>query len=121
MAAKGKKGRQPADGTRTIAANRKAHHDYEIGERFEAGLVLRGSEVKSLRGGKASLAEAWCLAQLAPPSGMTQYSLLASKTFRDKKAQAPWADRYILQAEFAYLRVNGEDRPLDVVAVHDIT
>lgn len=59
MAAKGKRGRDAPDGTRTIAANRKARHDYEIGERFEAGLVLRGSEVKSLREGKASLAEAY--------------------------------------------------------------
>lgn len=40
-----------------VAQNRKARHDYEIGERFEAGLVLTGTEVKSLRGGRASLVE----------------------------------------------------------------
>lgn len=38
-----------------VATHRKARHHYEILESFEAGLALRGSEVKSLRGGKASL------------------------------------------------------------------
>lgn len=47
------------DGTKLIAQNRKARHDYHIGDRYEAGLVLQGTEVKSLRNGKASLAEAW--------------------------------------------------------------
>lgn len=40
-------------------ANKKAHFDYEILEKVEAGLVLVGSEVKSLRSGQASLAEAY--------------------------------------------------------------
>lgn len=44
---------------RVVAQNRKAHHDYSILETFEAGLVLTGTEVKSLRQGKASLAEAY--------------------------------------------------------------
>jgi SsrA-binding protein len=47
------------DGEKTVATNRKARHDYAIIERFEAGLVLTGDEVKSLRGGRASLAEAF--------------------------------------------------------------
>ncbi len=42
-----------------IAQNRAARFHYEISERFEAGIVLRGSEVKSLREGRASLAEAY--------------------------------------------------------------
>jgi SsrA-binding protein len=42
-----------------VAQNRKAHHDYHIGDRFEAGLVLTGTEVKSLREGRASLADAF--------------------------------------------------------------
>ncbi|MCL2029423.1 MAG: SsrA-binding protein SmpB [Deltaproteobacteria bacterium] len=42
-----------------ICLNRKARHDYELGERFEAGLVLTGTEVKSLRLGKANLTEAY--------------------------------------------------------------
>jgi SsrA-binding protein len=42
-----------------IATNRKAFHDFSVTERVEAGLVLTGSEVKSMRAGKASLAEGW--------------------------------------------------------------
>jgi SsrA-binding protein len=51
--------KRPDDGERTVASNRKARFDYAILERFEAGIVLTGSEVKSLRGGRASLAEAF--------------------------------------------------------------
>src|SRR6056297_3567785 len=47
------------DGTKLIVSNRKARHDYHLDDRFEAGVVLRGTEVKTLRGGKGSLAEAW--------------------------------------------------------------
>ena len=43
----------------TIAVNRRARFDYQIDETIEAGLVLQGTEVKSLRAGKASLAEAF--------------------------------------------------------------
>lgn len=47
-------------GAKQIAAqNRRARHDYQIEERFEVGLVLTGSEVKSLRGGRASIGEAY--------------------------------------------------------------
>ncbi|RAI56265.1 SsrA-binding protein SmpB [Roseicella frigidaeris] len=41
------------------AQNRKARHDYTIGETIEAGLALVGPEVKSLRAGRATLVEAW--------------------------------------------------------------
>ena len=43
--------------TSLISDNRKARHDYKIEEKFEAGLVLTGWEIKSLRAGKAQLAE----------------------------------------------------------------
>ncbi len=46
-------------GDNTIAVNRRARFDYDIDETIEAGLVLTGTEVKSLRAGKASLAEAF--------------------------------------------------------------
>jgi SsrA-binding protein len=48
-----------AAGEKTIVSNRKARHDYEILEHFEAGIVLSGAEVKSLRGGRGSLTEAY--------------------------------------------------------------
>ena len=44
---------------RTLAVNRRARHDYTIEETVEAGLVLTGTEIKSLRAGKASLTEAY--------------------------------------------------------------
>jgi SsrA-binding protein len=47
---------------RTVATNRRARHDYQIQERFEAGIALTGSEVKSLRAGRASLNEAFARA-----------------------------------------------------------
>ncbi len=46
-------------GDRVIATNRKARHEYEILERLEAGLVLTGSEIKSIRDGKVNLQEAY--------------------------------------------------------------
>lgn len=46
-------------GRTMVTQNRKAHHEYHLGERFEAGLVLTGTEVKSLRSGRASLADAF--------------------------------------------------------------
>jgi SsrA-binding protein len=46
-------------GQKVIASNRKARHDYSILDTYEAGLVLQGTEVKSLRDGKASLADAF--------------------------------------------------------------
>ena len=45
--------------TGRIAENRKARHEYEIKDRIEAGLILLGSEVKSLRTGRASIAESY--------------------------------------------------------------
>src|SRR5689334_14101558 len=48
-----------ASGERTVVENRRARHAYAIDERFEAGLVLLGSEVKALREGKGQIAEAY--------------------------------------------------------------
>lgn len=45
--------------TRVVATNRKARHDYHILETYEAGMVLEGSEVKSLRDGKANLKDSY--------------------------------------------------------------
>ena len=44
---------------RVVADNRKARFNYEIGETFEAGIALTGTEVKSLRQGKATIAESY--------------------------------------------------------------
>lgn len=46
-------------GEQTIALNRRARHDFTITETFEAGLVLTGTEIKSIRAGKANLSDAY--------------------------------------------------------------
>jgi SsrA-binding protein len=48
---------------RPVSQNRRARHDYDILETFEAGIVLAGSEVKSIREGKAQLREAYARVQ----------------------------------------------------------
>lgn len=53
------KPKQKKTDSSTIALNRKARHDFSIEERYEAGLVLHGWEVKSLRAGRAQLQEAY--------------------------------------------------------------
>jgi SsrA-binding protein len=50
-------------GRRTVARNRRATFDYFIDERFEAGIVLAGSEVKSLRAGRGNIGEAYASEQ----------------------------------------------------------
>ena len=47
-------------GTKQIASNRKAFHDYFIEEKYEAGIELFGTEVKSLRQGTVNLKDSWC-------------------------------------------------------------
>jgi SsrA-binding protein len=47
----------------TVASNRRARHDYEILDTFEAGIALRGSEVKTLREGRASLQDAYAVVE----------------------------------------------------------
>ena len=70
-----KKHKQPGQST-TIVLNKKSRHDYQLEERFEAGLVLEGWEVKSLRAGKVQLrdsyvivkgGEAWLLGAVITP------------------------------------------------------
>lgn len=46
-------------GIKIIASNRRAYHEYTIGESWEAGVALTGTEVKSLRAGKCNLSDGW--------------------------------------------------------------
>jgi len=75
-----------------LIVNRKAYHDYEILETFEAGIVLRGAEVKSLREGRANLKgsyadikdeEVWLLNFHISP--YPQAGILNPDPYRDKK------------------------------------
>lgn len=49
-----------AKGIKTVAKNREAFHEYFVEERFEAGISLSGTEVKSVRAGTLNLKDAWC-------------------------------------------------------------
>jgi SsrA-binding protein len=59
MSKKQKKKREPASGD--VVTNRRARHKFELVEKMEAGIVLRGSEVKALRGGKAQMTDAYAI------------------------------------------------------------
>ena len=69
---------------KTIALNRRARHDFTIDETFEAGIVLTGTEIKSIRAGKVNLSdayariernEAWLIgAHIAPFEGGNRYN-----------------------------------------------
>ncbi len=48
------------ESTKTIASNKKAYHDYFVEETLEAGIELKGTEVKSLRAGRVNLKDSWC-------------------------------------------------------------
>jgi SsrA-binding protein len=50
---------QPFDKARVVAENRRARYDYFVEEKFEAGIQLQGTEVKSLRSGEGSIAESY--------------------------------------------------------------
>lgn len=57
-------GAQPAgEARRVVARNRKARHEYEVLDRWEAGLVLKGTEVKSIRAGKVAFRDAHARAE----------------------------------------------------------
>ena len=51
--------RESDEGRKTVATNRRARHEYDVLERLEAGIALSGPEVKSIRAGKVSIAEAF--------------------------------------------------------------
>ncbi len=61
MAKKSKKPRLPASGD--VVTNRRARHRFEWVEKMEAGIVLTGSEVKALRGGKAQMTDAYAVVE----------------------------------------------------------
>lgn len=61
-------GRKKSNPDEVVIENRRARHDFRIGETIECGIRLLGTEVKSIRAGRASLAEGWVRAEADPPS-----------------------------------------------------
>lgn len=56
-----KKGKDKANGDRTIALNKRARHDYHLEQRFEAGMALQGWELKAIRAGRANIGESYAV------------------------------------------------------------
>lgn len=98
-----------------VARNRRATHEYEILERFEAGLVLIGSEVKSLRAGKVNLSDAY-----AAPRGQELFLLNLHISPYDKAsldAHVPLRPRKLLmhRRQIVRLIVRVNERGLTLV------
>lgn len=53
----------PKDQVKVLCQNKKAYHDYFIEDKYEGGLVLTGTEIKSVRGGKINIQDAYCMAK----------------------------------------------------------
>jgi SsrA-binding protein len=95
-----------ADGEKVVATNRRARFDYQIEDAWEAGLVLTGSEVKSLREGNVNLSDAY-----AAPRGEELY-LLNCRIGEYKQAahfgHAPLRDRKLLMNRAELDRIKGK-------------
>ncbi len=99
-------GRRAPEGVKVVATNRRARFDYEIEDRWEAGLALTGSEVKSLRAGNVSLSDAY-----AQPRG-DELFLVNCRIGEYEKAgpfgHAPLRDRKLLMKRAEIDRIRGK-------------
>ncbi len=106
---------QPAEGVQVVATNRRARFDFHVEDTYEAGLALTGSEVKSLRDGTVSLADAY-----APVRGEELF-LVNCRIGEYKQAahfgHAPLRDRKLLlrRAELDRIRGKVEQRGYTLV------
>ena len=82
-------------GRKVIARNRRARFDYFLDDRFEAGLVLQGTEVKTLRDGKGSLAEAWVKIEKGGDAWLMQ-AHIPEYTFGNRNNHDPVRPRKLL-------------------------
>jgi len=107
--------RKDHDGEKTVASNRKARHDYTILETFEAGIALTGDEVKSLRGGRASLAEAF--ARVRSGEVWLEGMHIPPYEAGDKRSHQPVRPRKLLlhRREIAGLKAAQEQQRLALV------
>lgn len=82
---------------KTIAKNRKARHEYEIVQTLEAGISLMGTEVKSLRAGKANLADSYAAFKAKTGNELTLYNLhIAHYQHGSYSNHEPTRDRKLL-------------------------
>lgn len=117
MKGKGGGGKRAAEGEKVVATNRRARFDYQIEDAWEAGLVLTGSEVKSLREGNVNLSDAY-----AQPRGEELF-LVNCRIGEYKQAahfgHAPLRDRKLLmkRAEIDRIRGKVEQRGYTLVPI----
>ncbi len=108
---------QEPDGIKLIAKNRKAFFEYDILERYEAGILLQGTEVKSLRNGKVSLGEAYAVFR-----GDELYIInldIAPYTHGNMNNHEPKRARKLLMhaRELAKLKVRIEERGFTLIPI----
>jgi SsrA-binding protein len=100
---------------KVVASHRRARHDYEILDSFEAGLVLRGPEVKSLRAGRANLADAYAILRRGEVFLVNAHISPYAQASRENPD--PRRERKLLlhRAEIARLQGRVEERGLTLV------
>ncbi len=103
------------EGENTVASNRKARHDYAIHETLEAGIRLTGDEVKSLRGGRASLTEAY--ARVRNGEAWLEGMHIPPYEQGDKRRHLPVRPRKLLlhRRQIARLEVQQQEERLSLV------
>ncbi len=106
MSTRGRGGARAEDGVKVVATNRRARFDFAVEDTWEAGLVLTGSEVKSLREGNVNLSDAY-----AQPRG-NELFLMNCRIGEYKQAahfgHAPLRDRKLLMSRAEIDRVAGK-------------
>ena len=104
-----------ADGTKTIVTNRRARYDYELTDRFEAGLVLKGSEVKALRTAQANLQDAFVILRKDGVDLVNAY--IAPYEMAGRQNHEPSQPRRLLlhKAEIEKLRKGTEQKGYTIV------
>ncbi len=112
---KGKTATSTADGSKLVDANKTARRDYEIVDRFEAGIVLCGSEVKSIRNNGVSLRDSYV--RLKGKECYLVDAHIAPYTFAGKDAHDPYQDRKLLlnRKEIDRLSVQSQAKGLTIV------
>ena len=110
-----KKGKEQKGGSRSIAQNRKAFHDYFVKERFEAGIALTGTEVKSCRANGVSLVDSY--ATITRGEVMLLNVHIAPYAFGNRENHEPRRDRMLLmhKREIAKLKKSVEQKGLTLV------
>ncbi|HOT77888.1 MAG TPA: SsrA-binding protein SmpB [Candidatus Wallbacteria bacterium] len=94
------------EGIKIVATNRKAHFNYEVIETYEAGVVLMGTEIKSVRDGKISIGDSYCIARNGEV--MMINSHIDEYTFGNRFNHEPKRTRKLLLHKKEILRLIGK-------------